>query len=106
MRVFGICEIPEIFFRPFKRRIEMSCQSQSGQIGGDGIKKAIGSVTEDTKEVKKSNEGTERCFSTYLFGQKNAQYVSAKHRNSFTLVELLVVDVRSPLVVPVAQGLD
>lgn len=69
----------------------MSCQSQSGQIGGDGIKKAIGSVTGDTKEVKKSNEGTERCFSTYSFGQKNAQYVCARHTISFTLIELLVV---------------
>lgn len=69
----------------------MNWQSQSGQIGGEKMGKTTGSVIWDKEGVKKSNEGTERHFSTYLFNPKKRQYVSAKHIHAFTLIELLVV---------------
>lgn len=59
--------------------------------GGEIIKKTTGSVIGDKKEAKKSNEGTERHFSTYLFNPKKRQYVCARHTSAFTLIELLVV---------------
>lgn len=55
------------------------------------MKKAKALFIGGKEEVKKSNEGTENCLSTYLFNPKKRQYVCARHRHGFTLIELLVV---------------
>jgi len=58
--------------------------------GGKNLIKTTGSVIGD-KEVKKTDEGTERWFFDLLLSSKKKQYLSARHTLGFTLLEILVV---------------